>query len=40
MTYLNDHHTNDEQLIVMGDININPIDSDIGIGEPNRESVG
>lgn len=37
MTYLNDHHSNDEQLIVMGDINISPIDSDIGIGEPNRK---
>ena len=37
MKYLNDHHTNDEQLIVMGDINISPIDADIGIGEPNRK---
>lgn len=37
MTYLNDHHNNDEQLIVMGDINISPIDADIGIGEPNRK---
>lgn len=36
MTYLNDHHNSDEQLIVMGDINISPIDADIGIGEPNR----
>ncbi len=37
MTYLNDNHSNDEQLIVMGDINISPIDADIGIGEPNRK---
>ncbi|MEZ8965388.1 exodeoxyribonuclease III [Vibrio breoganii] len=37
MTYLNDHHNSDEQLIVMGDINISPIDTDIGIGEPNRK---
>ncbi|WP_017030873.1 exodeoxyribonuclease III, partial [Vibrio breoganii] len=37
MTYLNDHHNSDEQLIVMGDINISPIDADIGIGEPNRK---
>ncbi len=37
MTYLNDYHSNDEQVIVMGDINISPIDSDIGIGEVNRK---
>lgn len=37
MTYLNDHHNNDEHLVVMGDINISPIDADIGIGEPNRK---
>ena len=37
MTYLNEHHNNNEQLIVMGDINISPLDSDIGIGEPNRK---
>lgn len=35
MTYLDDHDPN-EQIIVMGDINISPIDLDIGIGEPNR----
>ncbi len=35
MGYLTENHTNDEQLIVMGDINISPIDSDIVIGEPN-----
>ncbi|UPQ87039.1 exodeoxyribonuclease III [Vibrio sinaloensis] len=37
MTYLNDSHNNQQQLIVMGDINISPLDSDIGIGEPNRK---
>jgi len=37
MTYLNDHHSNEEKLIVMGDINISPIDADIGIGEANRK---
>ena len=37
MTYLNDSHNKDEQIIVMGDINISPIDADIGIGEPNAK---
>ncbi|MBF9000002.1 MULTISPECIES: exodeoxyribonuclease III [Vibrio] len=37
MQYLNDYHTSDDNLIVMGDINISPIDADIGIGEPNRK---
>ncbi|GAL10087.1 exodeoxyribonuclease III [Vibrio astriarenae] len=37
MTYLNEHHSADEKLVVMGDINISPIDDDIGIGEPNRK---
>lgn len=37
MTYLNENHNNQQQLIVMGDINISPLDSDIGIGEPNRK---
>ncbi|MEL7291798.1 MAG: exodeoxyribonuclease III [Pseudomonadota bacterium] len=37
MTYLNDNHSNQQQLIVMGDINISPLDNDIGIGEPNRK---
>jgi exodeoxyribonuclease-3 len=37
MTYLNDYHNKDEQIIVMGDINISPIDADIGIGEPNAK---
>jgi exodeoxyribonuclease III len=37
MTYLNDHRTPEENVIVMGDINISPTDLDIGIGEPNRK---
>ena len=37
MTYLGDHHQNDESVVVMGDINISPTDLDIGIGEPNRK---
>ncbi|MCG9552012.1 exodeoxyribonuclease III [Vibrio sp. Isolate31] len=37
MTYLNDYHNKDEQIIVMGDINISPIDADIGIGKPNAK---
>ncbi len=36
MTYLNDYHNKDEQVIVLGD-NISPIDADIGIGEPNAK---
>lgn len=34
--YLTQTHTADENIIVMGDINISPTDLDIGIGEPNR----
>lgn len=37
MSYLNEHHTNDENVVVMGDINISPTDLDIGIGEPNAK---
>jgi exodeoxyribonuclease-3 len=37
MHYLNDNHTQDENIIVMGDINISPLDLDIGIGEVNRK---
>jgi len=37
MDYLNEHHTNDENIVVMGDINISPTDLDIGIGEPNAK---
>ena len=37
LTYLENHHTPDEQIIVMGDMNISPTDSDIGIGEDNKK---
>lgn len=37
MTYLNDNHTNDENVVVMGDINISPQDLDIGIGDVNSK---
>lgn len=35
--YLTANHSPDEQLIVMGDMNISPEDIDIGIGEDNRK---
>lgn len=35
--YLSAHHSPNEQLIVMGDMNISPEDIDIGIGEDNRK---
>jgi exodeoxyribonuclease-3 len=35
--YLCKNHSPDEQLIVMGDMNISPEDQDIGIGEDNRK---
>ncbi|KEY91234.1 exodeoxyribonuclease III [Candidatus Photodesmus blepharus] len=37
MNYLNTYHSNKQQLIIMGDVNISPIDIDIGIGESNRK---
>ncbi|MPY21612.1 exodeoxyribonuclease III [Shewanella psychropiezotolerans] len=37
MTYLNEHHTPDEDIAIIGDINISPVDLDIGIGEPNAK---
>lgn len=37
MFYLNDNHQADENIVVMGDINISPTDLDIGIGEPNQK---
>ncbi|MFQ3194248.1 MAG: exodeoxyribonuclease-3 [Colwellia sp.] len=37
MQYLNEHHTPDENIVVIGDINISPADLDIGIGEPNKK---
>lgn len=35
--FLTDHCRADEQVIVMGDLNISPTDLDIGIGEDNRK---
>ncbi|NLJ93711.1 MAG: exodeoxyribonuclease III [Aeromonadales bacterium] len=35
--YLTQHHSADEQVIVMGDVNISHTDLDIGIGELNRK---
>ncbi|MGO1295796.1 MAG: exodeoxyribonuclease III [Vibrio sp.] len=37
MTYLTTYHHPDDNVIVMGDINISPLDLDIGIGEVNRK---
>jgi exodeoxyribonuclease-3 len=37
MIYLEQHHQPDELIAVIGDINISPLDLDIGIGEPNRK---
>ncbi len=37
MGYLNNHHNSEEEVIVMGDINISPIDLDIGIGPANAK---
>ncbi|RJG38627.1 exodeoxyribonuclease III [Motilimonas pumila] len=36
-TYLDSHHQPDDNVIVMGDINISPTDLDIGIGAPNAK---
>ncbi len=37
MNYLTEHKSPEDNVIVMGDINISPTDLDIGIGEPNRK---
>ncbi|WP_150138066.1 exodeoxyribonuclease III [Candidatus Enterovibrio escicola] len=37
MIYLNDYHSNDQHVIMMGDVNISPLDCDIGIGDVNRK---
>lgn len=37
LRYLNEYHSPDDLLAVMGDMNISPEDIDIGIGEPNRK---
>lgn len=36
-TYLHEHHNATDNIIVMGDINISPLDLDIGIGEHNAQ---
>ncbi|KID56721.1 exodeoxyribonuclease III [Pseudoalteromonas luteoviolacea] len=37
MTHLNTHESAEANLVVMGDINISPTDSDIGIGDANMK---
>lgn len=37
MLYLNEYHSSDEDIAIIGDINISPVDLDIGIGEPNAK---
>ncbi|MCK8044012.1 exodeoxyribonuclease III [Shewanella sp. 1CM18E] len=37
MQYLNEHHSAEEDIAIIGDINISPVDLDIGIGEPNAK---
>ena len=37
LSYLQQHHTPEDLVSVIGDINISPLDIDIGIGEPNRK---
>ncbi|NMH66072.1 exodeoxyribonuclease III [Shewanella salipaludis] len=37
MRYLEAHHSNEEDIAIIGDINISPIDLDIGIGEANAK---
>lgn len=37
LSHIEEHHQADEQIIIMGDMNISPTDSDIGIGDENRK---
>ncbi|MBE8168118.1 MAG: exodeoxyribonuclease III [Shewanella sp.] len=37
MHHLNEHHNADEDIAIIGDINISPIDLDIGIGDVNAK---
>ncbi|MDZ7901575.1 MAG: hypothetical protein U5L01_03150 [Rheinheimera sp.] len=37
LSYLQNNHQPDELVSVIGDINISPMELDIGIGEPNRK---
>ncbi len=37
LSHLNESHAAEEQIVVMGDMNISPTDKDVGIGEHNRK---
>ncbi|MGL5264970.1 MAG: exodeoxyribonuclease III, partial [Plesiomonas shigelloides] len=37
MNYLSEHHSPDQPIVIMGDMNISASDLDIGIGEENRK---
>ena len=37
MEYLDNAHTNEDDIVIMGDLNISPSDHDIGIGEQNAK---
>ncbi|MET0026925.1 MAG: exodeoxyribonuclease III [Candidatus Thiodiazotropha sp.] len=37
LSYLQTHHSPDEPLLLVGDMNVAPLDSDIGIGEDNAK---
>ncbi|MBL6735160.1 MAG: exodeoxyribonuclease III [Shewanellaceae bacterium] len=37
MNYLNTHCQPEDDIVIMGDLNISPTDFDIGIGEPNQK---
>jgi exodeoxyribonuclease-3 len=37
MQYLNDNFLPSDNVVVMGDLNVAPLDNDIGIGEPNKK---
>lgn len=37
LDYLNRHYRPDQQIVVMGDMNVAPLDQDIGIGEENAK---
>ena len=37
LSHIEEHHQPDEQIILMGDMNISPADIDIGIGDENRK---
>lgn len=37
LAHLGDHHSPDEMVVVMGDMNVAPVDEDIGIGDANMK---